>query len=106
MKQVRGAEKKGLCLDDGGAKKPKVDLRLVDCLVTSVGQTFVHDQATLLISQPNKAKLCVDDGTGFWFKATRLILKECDAYSKDQHFEFVLQTNPVTAATWTAILRR
>ncbi|KAE8911965.1 hypothetical protein PF002_g24290 [Phytophthora fragariae] len=99
INRIRSSEKKGLCLDDGGAKKAKVDLRLANCSAASADQTFAYDPTTLMFSQPNKAKLCLDDGTSFWFKAPRLVLKDCDPYSKDQHFEFVLQTDPVTTPT-------
>ncbi|KAE9021465.1 hypothetical protein PR003_g12650 [Phytophthora rubi] len=99
INRIRSSEKKGLCLDDGGAKKAKVDLRLANCSAASADQTFAYDPTTLMFSQPNKAKLCLDDGTSFWFKAPRLVLKDCDPYSKDQHFEYVLQTDPVTIAT-------
>ncbi|KAG7387043.1 glycoside hydrolase 3 protein [Phytophthora pseudosyringae] len=110
-KRLRSAEKPGLCMDNGGAKKVlKTDTRLASCDAKSLDQSFSYDRATMLITQPNRAGLCLDDGSELWFAAPRLLLRECDVYNANQHFEFVLQTDlgtlPATTvgtATTTAL---
>ncbi|KAG3093951.1 hypothetical protein PI124_g16896 [Phytophthora idaei] len=96
-KRLRSAEKLSYCLDDGGVRK--TDARLASCDSSSLDQSFVYDRATLQFTQPNKAGMCLDDGSGDWFTAPKLMLRKCDAYSANQHFEYVLTSEPTTATS-------
>lgn len=100
-KRFKSSEKKDFCLDDGGGKAAsKTDIRLMKCNSNSLDQSFVYNATTMLLAQPNKAGLCLDDGDDKWLSlaAAKLILRACNAYSPYQHFEFVLQSEPVTTA--------
>lgn len=100
-KRFKSSEKTDFCLDDGGGKTAsKTDVRLMKCSSNSADQLFVCNATTMLLAQPNKAGLCLDDGDDKWlsFAAPKLILRACNAYSPYQHFEFVLQSEPVTTA--------
>ncbi|KAG6960649.1 hypothetical protein JG688_00009497 [Phytophthora aleatoria] len=91
-KRLRSAEKLSYCLDDGGVRN--TDARLASCDSSSLDQSFVYDRATLQFTQPNKAGMCLDDGSGVWFTAPKLMLRKCDAYSANQHFENSFQHSP------------
>ncbi|KAI9980965.1 hypothetical protein PInf_010315 [Phytophthora infestans] len=100
-KRIRSAEKVNYCVDDGGVKKAgKADTRLAPC-DTSKDQTFDYDRATMQFTQPNKANLCLDDGSGVLFSTPRLVLRNCDNYSANQHFEYLLQSKLTTASAAT-----
>jgi hypothetical protein len=113
-KRLKSSEKPGLCMYDGGYNSKKwstIDVTLASCSLTSADQSFSYDSPTMAFKQSSKTGLCLDEDNGGLFAGPRLVVKACDAYSNDQHFEFVLQTDPVattapattsaSTSTWT-----